>query len=220
MSFRNGMAAASNSSVRGLCEKNILVGYPGTPSVYSRRSNFSRNARILAAAQRRTNNLREHFRKHPCGSPLFMERRPVLVGLIEVLRDVLRPGLFHALAVVQVQLPVPDRPGFGVDRRGVVLADSVGAIPAELRRVLLGRFGELVAMLGAGELPRRAIPLMGEARRALHGFAVREVRDRVVALDGDTARVLVDRVCGGSRERRQNRNSNSEKKTSGDLHDS
>ena len=35
------MAAASNSSVRGLCEKNILVVDFGTPSVYSRILNFS-----------------------------------------------------------------------------------------------------------------------------------------------------------------------------------
>src|SRR5258705_5387421 len=94
------------------------------------------------------------------GSP--MQCRPVLVPTLNAARGIVQPFLLDSLAVVEIELALDDLPSFRIDAGSVALAHGVGAVPAVLRRILLGAGGEHISILGARELPRGAHPLVGK----------------------------------------------------------
>src|SRR4051795_12517104 len=105
------------------------------------------------------------------------------------------------LIVVQVELAVDDAPSLGVDvRRALAVDHSAGAIAAVLRRVAHGIADEELLVLGLGEVPGGAQPVVGDARRAFHGPALGEVGDGIVAHDGHAAEIA--RVHGRAGEAR------------------
>src|SRR5882724_10990012 len=85
---------------------------------------------------------------------------PVLLGLVDVLRNRFRPGLLHGLAVVEIELALDDGPRLGIDGSRMALADPISAIAAIQRSVLFRQCRELVAVGGAGKPPGRSHPLM------------------------------------------------------------
>src|SRR3546814_1783349 len=87
--------------------------------------------------------------------------------------------------IVQVELAALDVPGGRVGRGGVALRDRPGAIAAVLRRVECRIGGEGVTVGGGGEAPHRSLVAVGELGLALHRFAVGEVGDGIVAVDGE-----------------------------------
>src|SRR5437867_3382889 len=82
----------------------------------------------------------------------------------------------------------------GIDVHRVALADPIRAIPAVLRSVLLRRAREFVAIFSTSEPPRRIHPLMRKRGRPFYRFTLCKVRDRIVALDRDSASVFVDGI--------------------------
>ncbi len=63
---------------------------------------------------------------------LLMELWPILVGLVDVARDILEPLLLDIPVVVQIELAVDDLPSFRINRYSVTLAHSERAIAAVL----------------------------------------------------------------------------------------
>src|SRR5258708_22681459 len=111
-----------------------------------------------------------------------MELGPILVGFVDVSRDVLEPLLLDILVVVQIELAVDDLPSFRINRYGVTLAHSERAITAVLGRVPRRLFGESVAMSRGSKKPLRPVPAGLIFRRAFHGFRVLRISNRVLAL--------------------------------------
>src|SRR5260370_7316598 len=115
-----------------------------------------------------------------------MERRPILVGFLDVSRDVLEPLLLDILVVVQIELAVDDLPSFRINRYGVTLAHSERAITPVLGRVPRRLFRERVAMSRRGEKPLRPVPRVRKIRRAFHSFRLPPITTLVLALAGNS----------------------------------
>src|SRR5260370_36745439 len=104
-----------------------------------------------------------------------MERRPILVGFLDVSRDVLEPLLLDILVVVQIELAVDDLPSFRINRYGVTLAHSERAITPVLGRVPRRLFRESVAMSRRGKKPLRPVPTVRQLRRSFHNLRLLEI---------------------------------------------
>src|SRR5216684_1955441 len=101
---------------------------------------------------------------------LLMELWPILVGLVDVARDILEPLLLDIPVVVQIELAVDDLPSFRINRYSVTLAHSERAIAAVLWCVPRRIFRETVAMSRRGKKPLRPVPSVLKFRRAFHGL--------------------------------------------------
>src|SRR5712664_1711272 len=119
---------------------------------------------------------------------LLMELWPILVGLVDVARDVLEPLLLDILVVIQIELAVDDLPSFRIHRYSVTLAHAERAITAVLRCVPRGIFRESVAMSRRCKQPLRPVPGVHIFRRAFHSLGLLEISNRIVAFYGDSFR--------------------------------
>src|SRR5258707_12586396 len=119
---------------------------------------------------------------------LLMELWPILIGLVDVARDILEPLLLDSLVVVQIELAVDDLPSFRINRYGMTLAHPERAKTAALGRIPLRIFRESVAMSRRGKKPLRPVPSVLKIRRAFHGFGLLEISNGVVALNGNSFR--------------------------------
>src|SRR5260370_7228034 len=99
-----------------------------------------------------------------------MELWPILVGLVDVARDILEPLLLDSLVVVQIELAVDDLPSFRINRYGVPLAHSERAKTAVLGRIPLRIFRQSVPMSRRGKKPLPPLPRVPKIRRAFHTF--------------------------------------------------
>src|SRR5260370_11998755 len=97
-----------------------------------------------------------------------MELWPILVGVVDVARDILEPLLLDIPVVVQIELAVDDLPSFRINRYSVTLAHSERAIAAVLWCVPRRIFRETVPMSRRGKKPLRPAPSVLKFRRALH----------------------------------------------------
>src|SRR5215831_14038626 len=88
------------------------------------------------------------------GASSLMQPGPVPISFLYVLGDRLRPSLLHALAVVEIEFALDDRPCFRIDGCGVALAHAVGTVTAVLRGVLFRVACEFIAVLRTSEPPR------------------------------------------------------------------
>ena len=112
-----------------------------------------------------------------------------VVGLRDVGGEVGVEEVERLLVVLQDQAAVHDLPELGADRREPVDRRGVAAVAAVLRRVFRGVRVEAPLVLGGSELVDRARVRAREVGLPHHGFGIGEVRDRVVALDGDAVGV-------------------------------
>src|SRR5260370_16918101 len=99
-----------------------------------------------------------------------MELWPILIGLVDVARDILEPLLLDSLVVVQIELAVDDLPSFRINRYGVPLAHSERAKTAVLGRIPLRIFRESVPMSPRAKKPLRPVPILLKTPRAFNGF--------------------------------------------------
>src|SRR5258708_16010308 len=84
---------------------------------------------------------------------LLMELWPILVGLVDVARDILEPLLLDIPVVVQIELAVDDLPSFRINRYSVTLAHSEPAIAAVLCCVPRRIFPHTIAISPPAEHP-------------------------------------------------------------------
>src|SRR5258708_22788037 len=89
---------------------------------------------------------------------LLMELWPILVGLVDVARDILEPLLLDIPVVVQIELAVYDLPSFRINRYSVTLAHSERSITAVLCCVPPRIFRDTFAMSRRGKNPLRPAP--------------------------------------------------------------
>src|SRR5260221_3559049 len=89
---------------------------------------------------------------------LLMELGPILVGFVDVARDILEPLLLCILVVVQIELAVDDLPSLRINRHSVSLAHSERAVTAVLGCVPRRLFRESVAMIRRCKKPFRSVP--------------------------------------------------------------
>ena len=98
--------------------------------------------------------------------------------------------LFFALiadfqGIVEVELAIDDSPGKRLALGGVALRNGVGAIAAVLRGIALRVLLEDGEVFRTREVPFGALPFRGEGVASFFGRAVLEVRNGVMAADGN-----------------------------------
>src|SRR5690242_15706444 len=123
-----------------------------------------------------------------------MESRPVLVRALDAHSGLLQELLLNIFAVVQIEFPLNDLPGLGIDVDRMVFADSVGAVSTVLGSVLFWILCEQVPVRSGGELPARSVPAITELRISFHGLRVSEVGDGIEPLDGNSAAIMIYRI--------------------------
>ena len=139
------------------------------------------------------------------GNLAVSEAGPVLVGFNNVPRPVFEPGLHDALAVVQVELAIDDRPGFRIDARGVALGHGP---KRSSRRIAAGTSWERPRMQPCFRRSRSA-RWCRDTRGYEHlsprpgDFCV-EIADGVGALNRESAPIRIDGIGSKGRARQQN----------------
>ena len=102
---------------------------------------------------------RQVFAHHGPTPLRFKHRRPIGIRLGDIAGNVLPPDVAHREVEVEVKFALMDRPRVGLGRCRAALGHRIGAIPAILRRIRLGRGDKRIAIGLARELPCRTVPL-------------------------------------------------------------
>lgn len=154
---------------------------------------------IRAAARRQTHEIAmAGFESSDMG--LFSlgidEFRPVGLGFLQISCGVLIELVQNVLAVLEVELPVDDLEGGGVDIHSLVDRDPVGAVAAELRKIFFRiRVKQVLVFLG-GKVVGGSIQLGLEIGLAFDGLVVGEVGHRVVTFHGTAGPGGIKKVLG------------------------
>src|SRR5215204_2264243 len=115
------------------------------------------------------------------------EFSPVRIGFSDVAWDVLHPGPGDRAVVVEVEAVIDDSPRVRVDLDEISLRDAVGAVAAIRRQGFLGLLLEALLVSLACEEPARPVVLNRELGPPFARSAFDEVRQWVVAVNGDSA---------------------------------
>ena len=126
----------------------------------------------------------------------FDEFRPIGLGFLQVSGGVLIELIKNVLAVLQVEFPVDDLEGSRIDIHGFVDRDPVGAVAAELRKILSRIRVKQVLMLLGDEVVGGSVQLGLEIGFAFDGLVVGEVGHRVVTFHGATGPCRIEQVLG------------------------
>ena len=121
---------------------------------------------------------------------------PVHLGFGEIALGVLVEIVSDAFAVLEDQAAVHDLKGIHVNFYEFVAGNAISAVTAEYGFVFGGVLIEEVFVFLRGKEVSSAVMLARELRPSFDRFMVGEERDRIVALDGDTGFVEVEKGLG------------------------
>lgn len=121
---------------------------------------------------------------------------PVLVGLLDSRIWILVEKFLSSLTGVQVELAIDDSPGLGIDISFVAHRGADGTIATILWTIGLRALGESREMLCRNEFVPGALVLVRIFRSTFHRLLLVEIRNHIIALDGDAVLRFIN-IAGG-----------------------
>jgi len=127
-----------------------------------------------------------------CG--LFLQKFwPILVSFLNIAWPVLIPDFLYVLVEVEIKFAVNNRPGFRIYVGRGPTAYGIGSVAPVLGSKFFRVILEHGEMCLTGEAPLGSLPFMLELFLPFDRTALGKIRYRIIALQGHTIGVYIDR---------------------------